>query len=189
MQPNSHAAALDLGRYRAYLLALLARLGLPAYLRPELDSSGVVQNTLLQAHQARARLEAMSEGARLAFLRQTLRHDLIDEIRRTRFRLLKEGRIRSLEAHLLDASGRAEVWLQADEPPPGHRLEQEEEFLGLAAALAELPEDQRTAVEMKYLQGCSVAEIGEAMGRTETAVGGLLRRGLAKLRRALQPSP
>ena len=53
---------------------------------------------------------------------------------------------------------------------------------------AQLPEDQQTAVEMKYLQGCLWQAIAEAMERSETTVGGLLRRGLKRLRELMHAS-
>ena len=48
--------------------------------------------------------------------------------------------------------------------------------------MIELNPEQRQAVEMKHLQGWSVADICEHTGRSEAAVAGLLRRGLKRLR-------
>jgi RNA polymerase sigma-70 factor (ECF subfamily) len=55
----------------------------------------------------------------------------------------------------------------------------------LADALAQLPADQRTAVELKKLHGCSVADIAKEMGKSRAAVAGLIRRGLERLRALL----
>ena len=48
-----------------------------------------------------------------------------------------------------------------------------------------LPEDQRVAVELRYLKGLSVPEIADQMGRTTVSVTGLLYRGTKALREGM----
>ena len=62
----------------------------------------------------------------------------------------------------------------------------QELHLRLATALGQLPEDQRLAIELHHLKGCTVAEAAEQMGRTKNAVVGLLFRGMKRLRQLLQ---
>jgi RNA polymerase sigma-70 factor (ECF subfamily) len=172
-------------RYRDYL-AMLARLQMPVRLRAKVDASDVIQQTLLEAHQAAARLAAMDESGRLAYLRRALANNLADLARRFGAEARDVNRERSLEAQVADSSARLANWLAADQSSPSQRAIREEELLTLAHALAQLLDDQRLAVEMKHLQGCSVAEIAAALGKSETAIGGLLRRGLKRLRELKQ---
>jgi RNA polymerase sigma-70 factor (ECF subfamily) len=78
-----------------------------------------------------------------------------------------------------------ERWLAADDSSPSQRVLWEERMLELAEALARLPEDQRTALELRYLEGLSVAEICGRMGRGTSSVANLLYRGLKALRERL----
>jgi RNA polymerase sigma-70 factor (ECF subfamily) len=86
---------------------------------------------------------------------------------------------------LNDSSSKLESLLAAPQSSPSQRARQEQ-LVRLADALAQLPEDQREAVVRKHLQGDTVAAIAQGMGRSETAVGGLLRRGMARLRELLK---
>ena len=65
---------------------------------------------------------------------------------------------------------------------------QNEQLLRLAAALARIPDAQREAVVLHHLQEWPLAEVAEQLGRSESAVAGLLHRGLKSLRRMLEDS-
>jgi RNA polymerase sigma-70 factor (ECF subfamily) len=171
-------------RFRHYLL-LLARLHLGDQLRAKLDPSDAVQMTLLEAHRKRQQFRGHGEAEMAAWLRQMLACCIADALR-AHGRLKRDAaRERSLQAALDQSSSRMEVWLAANQSSPSQRAVRHEELLRLAEALAQLPEDQRQAVELKHLQGYAVADIARRMGRSETAVGGLLRRGMTRLRELL----
>jgi RNA polymerase sigma-70 factor (ECF subfamily) len=46
----------------------------------------------------------------------------------------------------------------------------------------QLPETQREALRLRYVEGLSLKEIAEKMDKTEMAAAGLLKRGLQSLR-------
>jgi RNA polymerase sigma-70 factor (ECF subfamily) len=171
--------------YRDYLL-LLARLQFDPRLRGKLDPSDIVQQTLLQAHEKWDQFRGRTEVERAAWLRVILAHALADAARKYGQGVL--GRERSLEMSLEESSRRLERWLEDSQPSPGQGIDRHEQLLRLAEVLAGLPEDQRRAVELRHLQGLSVAEIGRQMGRSTAAVGGLLQRGLRALRGMLEDS-
>lgn len=170
--------------YRAYL-HLLVRLRTGADWRGRVDASDVVQVTLLEAHQAAQELAPLPDERRLAFLRRLLANNLVDALRKVQVR---QRHVVSEQA-LGESSQRLENWCAAQQPSPSARAVGAEQWLQLAAALDSLPEDQRRAVEMKHLQGLTLADIAAALGKTTTAVGGLLFRGMRQLRLLLNPEP
>jgi RNA polymerase sigma-70 factor, ECF subfamily len=185
MAVDSPKPALAWEYYRAYL-RFLARLRLPPRLWSKIDASDVIQETLLEAHRAVERLAEMNETERLAFLRRILGNNLTDLARRYAAEARDVGRERRLEDQLQESSARLAQRLAAAQSSPSQRASREEELLKLAAALARLPEAQRLAVEMKHLRGYAIAEIAKSLDRSETAVGGLLRRGIKRLRELSQ---
>jgi RNA polymerase sigma-70 factor (ECF subfamily) len=58
----------------------------------------------------------------------------------------------------------------------------------LEPAMARLTPEQRRAIELRFMEGMSVAETSQAMGRSEEAVKKLQARALANLRRSLMPT-
>jgi RNA polymerase sigma-70 factor (ECF subfamily) len=187
MADDAKASGWSLERYRDYL-RLLARMHLSRQLQAQLDASDVVQSTLLKAHERISQFRGRSEAELAAWLRRILANQLTTALRRLNRGGGAAGLERSLEASIEDSSARLEGWLVADQSSPSEHAIRQERLLCLSAALAQLPEDQRVALELKHLQGCSVETISQQMGRTKFAVGGLLYRGLKRLRELLNES-
>jgi RNA polymerase sigma-70 factor (ECF subfamily) len=175
-------------RYRSYL-RLLAEAELDRKLRAKLDPSDLVQQTLLQACQIRHQFRGASEAEMAAWLRQILARTLLHCVRDLHRARRDIDRERSLQATINESSARLELWLAAEQSSPSQQVIRMEQTLEMVRAVEALPEGQREAVVLYYFRGCSLAEVGERLGRSESAAVGLLHRGLKHLRqKARDPS-
>lgn len=146
---------------------------LPTWVRGKLDPADLVQETLLEA-MAVDKLVGKPEHEVLAYLRRALAHNLIDAVRK----------FAPSKANLLPAESsiRLADFLAADHTSPSERADRNDRFAKLAVALAELPDAQRVAVQMRYLQGMKVTDIAAALDRTVGAVSLLLHRAVSTLK-------
>lgn len=167
--------------YRNYLRAL-AVAQLATRLKSKVDSSDIVQQTMLKAHLALDRAPLENPNALAAWLREILANEIADTFKRYRAGKRDVDLERSIAADLDRSSSGLEAWLACDVSTPSHILEKREALSSLSDALLQLPEDMREIIVLKHLQGQSLAQVVEATGRTPASVAGLLRRGLAKLR-------
>jgi RNA polymerase sigma-70 factor (ECF subfamily) len=171
----------ELERFRPYL-RLLGRLHLDRRLQGKLDPSDVVQETLLKAHEKIETFRGDSDQELAGWLRHILANQLRMATRKFSAGARDVRREQSLEVALEESSVRLERWLADEQPSPSGMAERQERLLRLAEALGQLPEDQRTAVELHHLKGVPVADLARQMGRSGAAVTNLLYRGLKRLR-------
>jgi RNA polymerase sigma-70 factor, ECF subfamily len=181
-------AAEDLPRplelYRDYL-RLLARLQLDPRLRGALDPSDIVQQTLMKAHENLKGFRGKTDAELQGWLRAILAQQLALIARKGGRR---GSRTHSLEAALEQSSARLESLVASEETSPSQEMVRTERLLELTMALAGLPEDQRTALELRYLTGLSVGGVAERMVRSTVSVTGLLYRGTKTLRQRMDNS-
>jgi RNA polymerase sigma-70 factor (ECF subfamily) len=175
----------NLERFRSYL-RLLAQVQLNPRLRGKLDPSDIVQQTLLEAYQARDRCPSQDPARQAAWLRKILAHNLANAVRDAERARRDVRRERSLEAAVEASSARLEAWLAAEQSSPSEQAQRNERLLRLAEALERLPAGQQEAVILHHLQGQSLSEVAGHLGRSPAAVAGLLHRGLRKLQDILQ---
>ncbi len=175
----------DLEPFRSYL-RVLADLGIGPALRRVVDPSDLVQETLLEAHQAMARFQGTEFGQRAAWLRRILARNLANLARDQGRKKRDVARQVSLEASLAESSLRLGAWMAAPGSTPSEAAMRGERALEIADAIVALPEGQGRALVCRYCMDWTVDEIARHLGTSEAAVAGLLRRGLKKLRETLE---
>lgn len=180
MNPLSTEFEQLIERHRPYLM-LLAR----ARLRPnqglQMEPSDIVQQTLIAAYEKRDQFRGASDAELTAWLRQILKNNLLDALRDQHRDKRDVRREISLQATVDRSFSRADDWLAAVQTSPSQKAMRQEDLLRLSEALTQLPEDQRNAIVLHHLHGLKLAEVASEMLRSESAVAGLLFRGLSKL--------
>lgn len=179
---DSNRETLD--QFRSYLY-LLARAHVGRDGRQKMDASDLVQQTLLDAHAKRDQFRGETDAERAAWLKKILTCNLVDALRHDRREKRDIARQQSLEVEISGSFRRAEEWLAESQPSPSENVERREDLHRLADALTQLPEAQRDAVICRHLQGMSLTEIAAELDRSETAVAGLIYRGLGRLHELL----
>jgi RNA polymerase sigma-70 factor, ECF subfamily len=135
-----------------------------AILRDRGEAEDVVQETLVKAYGARWRVRNVEKFP--AWLASVARNRALD--------VLKRRRWVPLDGH--------EPAVECAEP------EDEETRERLRETLAGLPETQRIAVTLRYLEGMDHRAIEETMGVSNGALRGILGRALGRMRKALKPT-
>ncbi len=169
---DGDALAVVYDRHAAAVFSLCLRI-----LRSAEEAEEVLEDVFWQLWQRADRFQP-SRGSALAYLLTLARSRAIDRLRtRDRRHRLREERPGSL----------------VDGPPappnPFHEALARERQTRLRAALAGLPEPQREAVELSFLEGLSHPEISTRLGTPIGTIKTRIRSGLLRLRDALGDAP
>lgn len=171
-------------RFRAYL-RLLASSQVDTWLGGRVDASDIVQQTMLDAVVRRDQFRGSTEGELVAWLRAILSNNMIDAVRHHGRAKRDVARNVSLDETISDSFRRVDALVAGHDATPSQRASNNEQLLRLPVALEQLPEAQREAIVLHHLQGFKLKETAHRMGRSESAVGGLLHRGLKRLNELL----
>lgn len=96
------------------------------------------------------------------------------------------GRQQSMHAGGADSSAMGfEQLLAASMTSPSAAVSRDVRMLRMQAAIAQLGDEQRTAVQMRYAQGLPTKDIAEKLGKSDVAVRVLLSRSMRQLEKLL----
>lgn len=173
-----------LEQYRGYLLVLANRY-LDPRLRKRIDPSDLVQNTFLEAQRDLKAFRGEKSPVFLVWLRNILHNNLSTAV--ARHVVTQKRSVMNECSQVGDRSSQDDLaaLLPGSITSPSNRAINLETNAALVDALQKLPDQQAMAVQLRYFDGMSLAEISLAMDKSEMAVGGLLKRGLKRLRELL----
>ena len=185
VQEDENGPGTEIERYRNYL-RFLARVQLGGRVSAKVDPSDVVQQSLLQAHQARNEFRGATEAELLAWLRQILSRTIAHATRDLQAQKRDVRREQSIHNAIDASSARLEQLLMADQSSPSQSAVRREHAVLVAEAVESLSDEQRQAIVLRYWQGLTLNETAEALAKSPAAVVGLLQRGLKALRMRLK---
>ncbi len=162
----------------------MVRLQLKDPLTNRVDASDIVQETMIRAHETIDQWRGENDAQLAQWLRTILErkiHDLHQFHSRDKRDVKRE--VRAQEATTtpsLDANS-----FRSELPSPSNEFLQSELAHIVAEALSKLSEEQQEAFILNRLQGISIENVAQRMGKTLPAIAGLLRRATESLAEAI----
>lgn len=169
--------------FRSYL-HVLAETQMQNRLKSKVDASDIVQQTMLQAYQAREQFRGNSDAEKAGWLRTILGNVLCGMARdysRKRRDVSREQSIQAVEQSSLQLAN----LIPADGSSPSAAMHRHERADELAKAMLKLTNEQRQAIILKYWHGSTLADIGEQIDKSPEAVAGLVFRGMQRLKKEI----
>ncbi len=168
------------------LLRIVLRSQMSPALRQKADSDDLLQETFLTASQSLQEFRGEDPGSFTRWLQVIAARRVCDAYRRY---LGAQKRAANREISLdemMKLAGRSTerlaAQLAAPTASPSHGASQDELLVALANCLAELPPHYQQAIEMRFIQECSLDELAVKLDRSKGAVLMLLARAVEQLR-------
>lgn len=173
---------------------LLARAGwlsnylaeqLPVHFRSTVDEDDLLQQTFFHAFRAIGQLRTSNEHAFDGWLASIAQNQLRDAVKALRRQ--KRSVQRGVQRTATGTSSMIQlVDLLLDSKDTPLRLNTRNEAIqAVQIGIAGLPADQQQAIWLSAIEGKSIPEAAEELGKTEAAVRGLIHRGKQNLRISL----
>jgi len=157
-------------------------------LEVRVDASDIIQQTFLEAHRSFQQFAGQDARELSAWLQAILDHKVSGAVRDHTLLLKRDVRREQSLDDSQGGKGPLKQQLDAGLSSPSEKAIRGEEEQRVADALTTLPADQREAVRLRHLEGWTLDDIAQRLGRSRAATAGLIKRGMQALRRRLHNS-
>jgi len=181
---NTHALEQLLLLHHDQLSASIDR-RLPARLRATISAEDIVQDTYIRAFRRISTFTPKGPGSFYLWLLTIARNQLLDAQKR------HDAAKRGGNAKEVRSPNYANSMVQLletvaiDGHTPSQSAARHEGIAAVQIAVAGLKDDYRQAIEMRHIQGLTVAQTAAKLDRTDRAVHMLCHRGLSRLKAAM----
>ncbi|MEZ6048664.1 MAG: sigma-70 family RNA polymerase sigma factor [Planctomycetaceae bacterium] len=168
--------------FRRYLI-FLARTQLHQHMQAKADPSDLAQEACLAAHGCIGDFEGSTLEEFTGWLRGILSNVVAMHLRNYLGTQKRDPRLEQrISNSLTNVSKFLQSELAGDFTSPSGHFARNESFLRLAEALEDLPEDYRTVITLRNIEGLRFSEIATQMDKSVNSVEKMWVRALSKLR-------
>lgn len=163
-------------------LRWLIRMRLDPSLRARVSADDVLQEVMLVVSNQIRSLVVDNEGAFWSWLCRVVEQRLIDARRRHLQAAARDARREQAPpATTGSAAAPLDALLRDDGASPSAKLKKDEQREAIGAALDRLPDSYREVIILRMLEGLSVDETAQIMGRSNGAISVLLTKAVKRL--------
>jgi RNA polymerase sigma-70 factor (ECF subfamily) len=160
---------------------------MPPSLQRVVGIEDIVQSTFTNVFQSIDKYEVRRDVTFLSWLLAIAENQLRDAVRAQKRKKRGGDRVRVEEAPAEEQSHEVQLLdiLVGPDHTPSRSAARREGMQAIRTAIAELPEEYRRAIELRYFDGYSLEETAILMDRTTGAVRGLVDRARRQIRELL----
>ena len=174
--------------FHASRLARYLEPRIPRILNGVIDVDDIMQQTFLQVYRDIGSFQSRGQGSFFAWIRGIADNRLFDCIRehkrKKRGGEYKRQRVTCQASSVIDILNE----FAAKNGTPSQSIARREAIQAVQVGVAGLQDDQREAIRRHYIEGQSLGETAESMGKTVGAVRALIYRGKCKLQEQMDRS-
>lgn len=184
-QTGDEQAMTELVNSHAEQLQEFIRTELGGRLRQRLESQDVMQQVYMEALKSIGKFIDRGEGSFFAWLRQIAKNRICDVDRKAFQTQRRGGEVRVADLGKDESMLGLLDELSGSITTPSRAADRADHIRLLAKAMADLSDDHREVIQLRYLRQLNVAQTAERMKRSERAVRSLSVRALLQLRERL----
>ncbi|MBU0637326.1 MAG: RNA polymerase sigma factor [Planctomycetes bacterium] len=154
-------------------------------LKTRLDPDDILQEVYIDVARQIDQFENRGPGSFLAWVQAILNQKLVNARRAVHREMRDVDREVPADRPVADSYWNLLDALYVDSGTPSRVVQRHEALSALFVSLADLSDSHRQLIQLRFLDGLSVAEVARRLGKSEAAVVALSKRALEALRQAV----